>query len=262
MLPKEEWLHLAKRLAIGQKQRVFHRREKRPNMVVANDHDKYWCYCQRCKEGAVLLKEHVKFNEGASPEATHSDLTLPNDMVPVLGDEALERAVGAFLASKCMDFWYLKPGDLFYSKSRKRLIVRTASGSYFGRDITGAAMQKWLTYNNEDYVGVKKTGTFRAYVVEDLFSYYKVVKCLSDEHVSVYCSLGTGMTRSLMLELLQYQSVTFFYDGDSAGYDGSAKNCTRLQVFGPKTKAACAPAGKDPKDMTISEIRDHYSRNL
>jgi hypothetical protein len=231
-------------------------------MIVANEHDKYWCYCQRCKEGAVLLKEHVRFNEGLSPEATRSDLTMPQDMRPVLGDEALERAIGSFLASKHMDFWYMNVGDLFYSASRKRLIVRTAKGSYFGRDITGAAMQKWITYNNEDFVGAKKTATFRAYVVEDLFSYYKVLKSLSDEHVSVYCSLGTGMSRSLMLELLPYQSVTFFYDGDAAGYTGSQKNCVRLQVFGPKTKAACAPAGKDPKDMTISEIRDHYSRNL
>ena len=61
MLPEQDWLDKAKRLAIGMRVRVRHRHESRPNMVIANEKDKFWAYCQKCKEGAVVQKEHVLF---------------------------------------------------------------------------------------------------------------------------------------------------------------------------------------------------------
>lgn len=260
MIPKEEWLPKAKRLAIGQKLRVRHLREKRANLIIANENDKYWCYCQRCKDGSVQLKEHVRFQEGVSPEAHRSDLTLPQDMRPVLGEEMLENAIGAFLAGKSMDFMYVPADTLKYSASRKRLMVQV-QGKWFGRDITGSAAQKWLSYNGAHFVGERfKTNMLvagTAIVVEDLFSYFKVKHCLTLTKYSVYCSLGTGMHGTLMQELIKFPRVLFFYDGDSAGYDGAEKNARRLKVFGPSTAALCAPPGLDPKDMTQEAIIKH-----
>lgn len=260
MLQRDVWLRTAKSLAVGQTTRIYHNREKRPNLSVGNDVDKYWCYCYACKEGGVVRKEHVKINEGVSPEAHRSDLTLPQDMRPVLGEEMLENAIGAFLAGKCMDFLYVPADTLKYSASRKRLMVQV-QGKWFGRDITGSAAQKWLSYNGAHFVGERfKTSLLvagTAVVVEDLFSYFKVKHCLSFTKYSVYCSLGTGMHGALMQELIKFPRVLFFYDGDSAGYDGADKNSRRLKVFGPSTAALCAPLGLDPKDMTQEAITEH-----
>src|SRR5574337_1075011 len=57
MLPQHEWLPHAKALAVGMKNRITHRNERRPNLVVGNAHDRFWAYCQACREGAVLEKD-------------------------------------------------------------------------------------------------------------------------------------------------------------------------------------------------------------
>ena len=54
MLPRQDWLDQAKRLAVGMKIRVRHQRERRANMVISNDKDRWWAYCNACKEGGVV----------------------------------------------------------------------------------------------------------------------------------------------------------------------------------------------------------------
>ncbi len=268
MIPNEEWLPQAKRLSVGMKTRVYHKRERRPNLVIGHEVDKYWCYCQACKQGSVKLKEHVRLEDGYSPERTRSDLTLPQDMRPVLGDLVLENAIGAFLANKGMDFKYLPNlTQLMYSKSRKRLLLNTncdvGAPQWLGRDISGAAREKWLSYNNVRYMGTEAFMKGLAIVVEDPFSYFKVIHAVKGPGMpGVYCSLGTRMHRELMLELIQYHDVLFFYDGDKAGYDGAKVNAQRLSVFGPKCVLYCAPPGLDPKDMTLEHIREHVQHGL
>jgi hypothetical protein len=253
-LHKDDWLHIAKRLCVGARVRVQHGRERRQNMTVGHEGDHYWAYCQACKASGRVDKEHVRITDMKAPAESHS-LVLPDDMVKVLdADKAVQDAVGGFLASKNMDPQYLP--ELWFSRSRCRLLFMHGC-EWLGRDTTGASMQKWLTFNQSNHLH-HTWGTGLAVVVEDPFSYFKVRWALRDKPVyAVYSSLGTRMSDELMLLLLKSDHVTFFYDDDAAGHKGAATESHRLRALGVQAVARCATLGRDPKDMTIEEIRQH-----
>lgn len=190
MLHQHEWLHIAQRIPLHSKTRTYHGRERRPNLVIGNEPDKYWAYCQACKCGAVHEKEHVRLT-GESPEKHRSDLTIPNDLVDPRTSEALTAGVGAYLAGKGMDFKYLP--NVLYSASRRRILLLEHGQFWFGRDITDTAKQKWLSYSGAQFVQLS-TGHRYAVVTEDLFSAHKVehVRQQQDMPVDVLCALGTG----------------------------------------------------------------------
>ncbi|QQO90780.1 DNA primase [Pseudomonas phage Bertil] len=254
-LPDSEWLHLAKRLAVGTRTRVFHRREGRPNLVIGNEAGKWWAYCQSCKAGAVVEKDHVRITGGKAPESsTHLD--LPRDSTPILElDEFSRDAVLRLLASKCMDQVYLPP--LYFSEQRKRMLLDTGQG-WLGRDTTGASPQKWLTYDGSLYLGPDPVRESVAIVVEDPFSYYKVQWALRElPDVSVYCALGTVLRPVLRLALTQCESVVCFFDGDPPGIVGGKREAKALRGLGVRAIARPAPDGFDPKDLTIDAIRSY-----
>jgi len=258
-LTKDEWLHKAKALPIGGQRRVRHGNERRDNMTVGNEGDRWWAYCQACKVGGVEQKEHVRVTAQVAPKDSAS-LVLPHDMVHLLQAEtAVRDGVLGFLATKNMDALYLPP--LWFSPSRKRLLLQTQQG-WLGRDTTERSMQKWLTFTagttllGEHRGGVKET----AVVVEDPFSFFKVRWALQDHpDIVVFSSLGTRVSDALSMMLLGYRKVLFFYDGDSAGMSGASSESHRFRAFGAKSFNVCAPLGKDPKDMTIDEIREHIA---
>lgn len=251
MLNQKDWLPKAKRLAIGMQDRVYHLNEKRPNLVIGNAGDRYWAYCQACKEGGIERKEHVRLT-GFSPEAKRSDLSLPRDLVRILNMDEHERyPLLAFLASKGMDTVMLP--ELWYSCTRKRILMVTESG-WLGRDVSDHALEKWLTYNKAKYLSNQLKAT-KAVVVEDAFSYFKVRWATLDT-VAVYCALGTGIKDSLTMALLKHGEVIFMFDGDSAGWDGADKGSARLRGLGIRSYALCAPAGLDPKDLQAETIRN------
>lgn len=247
MIPEHEWLDQAKRLSIGMKLRVRHQHERRPNMIIGNSPDRWWCYCQACKEGAVVQKEHVIL--GVHEVAPPADLTFPPDLRLIHGTDA-ELPVLRFLARKCMDSTYLPP--LWYSASRKRMLLDTGHG-WMGRDITEKSPQKWITYNRQKLLGRAKQGA-AAIVVEDTFSWYKVQWALRNRPVPVLCALGTGIHDALVLELAQCNKVVWFFDGDEAGYKGADEGVRRMRAFGLPSTKVFPSAGKDPKDMQIHEI--------
>lgn len=251
MIRKEDWLLKAKSLCIGSSTRVFHGREHRPNLVIGNDIDKWWCYCQACKHGGVQQKEHVML--GTSPETKRSDLTLPRDLVRCgIGlDPVLDHGVGQFLASKGMDYSMLP--DLWYSCTRKRILIQTAEG-WLGRDITGNALEKWLTYNKQQFLW-KGRNSNTTVVVEDTFSFYKVLWAV--EQVNVMCALGTACKNSMLVQLLdtRQSTVIFLFDGDPAGHHGADAGAHRVRGFGIQGFSQCAPGGKDPKDLQAHELQ-------
>lgn len=273
-LPDSEWLHLAKRLGVGSTSRHYHRREGRPNLVVGNTAGKWWAYCQSCKAGGVVEKDHVKITGGKAPESsTHLD--LPRDMLPLLElDEFACDSVLHLLAQKSMDQMYLPP--LYFSEQRKRVLLDTGQG-WLGRDTTGHSPQKWLTYDGSLYLGshvqdtqasfpvvdmgnagaaVQRAPDSTAVVVEDPFSYYKVRWALRDvPEFTVYCALGTVVRPALRLALVPHTSVGLFFDGDSAGAVGARREARALRGLGVRAVARCAPEGFDPKDLTIEDIR-------
>lgn len=255
-LPDEEWLHLAKKLGVGSRSRHYHKREGRPNLVVGNEAGKWWAYCQSCKAGGVVEKDHVKITGGKAPESsTHLD--LPRDSTPILElDEFGRDAVLHLLAQKNMDQMYLPP--LYFSEQRKRMLLDTGQG-WLGRDTTGHSPQKWLTYDGSLYLGPESAGDgTTAVIVEDPFSYYKTMWSLRDTPgVKVYCALGTVVRPTLVRGLLQRPADrhVLFFDGDDAGEVGAKRESSKLRGLGLRAVSRCAPAGFDPKDLTVEQIR-------
>ena len=274
-IPTSDWLHLAKRLPVGGTTRVYYQRDTRPNLVIGNSTSKFWCYCQKRKQGGVVEKDHVKITGGTAP-ASSTHLDLPRDSLPILDlDEFCRDAVLRMLASKNMDQMYLPP--IYFSEQRKRMLINTGQG-WLGRDTTGHSPQKWLTYDGSLYLGnhlqdtqpplsmvdmgdagttAQQPAKRTAVVVEDPFSYYKVLWALRDmPDFAVYCGLGTVLRPSLRLHLLKHSSrVVCFFDGDNAGVSGGVREASAMRGLGHPAIARPAPTGYDPKDLSIEDIR-------
>lgn len=259
-LPRGEWLHLARGLAIGSSQRYPHPgdRTQRPNLIVSNHHDRWGAYCVSCKRGGVLFKEHVR------PAYVHptvsADLSIPTDLIQIAAPgtpEFVNNTVGRYLALKGMDLHHF-PGAVWYSESRGRILVHEDGAGWLGRDITDKSNQKWLTYNRATQLGTVHPGD-SVVICEDPFSYFKLQWAVGHVH-KIVCSLGTRPAASLMLELVQAMSVLVFYDGDIAGYTGAKALERRLKPYGVPAVAACAPQDKDPKDMGSQQIHQHLGR--
>lgn len=255
MLPEHEWLPQAQRLAVGMRMRVRHRREGRANMTIANERDRWWCYCQRCKEGGVVLKDHVLLTA-----PTHAvgavELTMPTDVLPVMRSE-FEEAVGRFLATKNMMFPYLP--DLYFSQRARRLLLQDERGCWHGRDFTGKSDRKWLNYHGAKFVGIPGPVTI---LTEDLFSKFKIEFAIrSAAHpgvplgTSVCCTLGSGIHDAAVLALKSCSHLVWAYDADKAGDDGYMQAQFRMRPFGLTQSRARPPEGLDPKDMDCESIR-------
>lgn len=268
-LPNDEWLLLAKGTAVGQKRRARHRSEGRENLVVGNEPDRWFAYCQSCRRGAVEMKSHVMI--GGHAPSLSTDLSLPTDARAIRSLQQYEiDALTLLLARKSMDWMFFDGALIEWSASRQRLLVHTPSG-VMGRDTTERSPQKWLTYNRQHYIAAQADRLATTYVVlvEDTFSYYKVAHALDRSGIAcdVICTLGTSIHGSLMLWLLQHaERVWSFYDGDSAGWKGALANAKRLRAVGLQgpgdVLSACAPLTKDPKDMDLGAITAHVAALL
>lgn len=248
MLHEHEWLEQAKRLSVGMRMRVRHGRERRLNMTVANERDRWWCYCQACKQGGVLMKEHVLLT--AAP-IVEQELTLPTDLKPVLRSD-YEDTVGRFLASKGMMFPYLP--KLWFSQRARRLCLQDDSGGWHGRDMTDKSNAKWLHYNKAHIIGTVGDTTI---ITEDIFSMYKVRFALGDcPEVGTASTLGAGCSTTAALALKNCTTLVWAYDGDSAGDAGFKSASKRMRVLVPRQIRARPPEGLDPKDMYCADIRE------
>lgn len=269
LLINEVWLPQAKRLGVGMQGRGRHRgcssNSDRENLTYKHLADRYVAYCQACRQPGIHTKEHVAF--GYVAPAMSNLLTKPTDVFQIHTLEAHERAnIADFLATKHMDLIFFD-GVTAFSPSRKRFLVYDHRGQLMGRDTTGRAHSKWLTYDGQHYIEPKewRQGS-PALLVEDAFSMYKVRWALrgTGMDVAVYCSLGTRMHANLFLTLIErHKEVVSFYDGDQAGYNGCNANDRELSALGiartPTLTGVryCATEGLDPKDMTIEAIRNH-----
>lgn len=253
MLPEQDWLPQAKRLAIGMRTRIKHRQETRSNLVIANERDKWWAYCQRCHSGGVVEKEHVRLTDALiTPDVS---LVFPQDSMAVRNSE-YEENIERFLLSKNMASEYLPP--MRFSPSRKRLLV-PCWDEWHGRDVTGKSPSKWLNYMNSQVVG--RTEVRCTVVVEDLFSMYKTQWALrGTEGVGVLCALGTQDKPELIRRLMEVERTIWFFDADRAGDDGAQRGQLRLRAFGHKQVRLRPPEGKDPKDMDCETIRQEVLR--
>lgn len=266
VIPTAEWLDKAKRLAVGMHIRVQHLNERRHNMVIAHESDRYWCYCQACKDGSVVVKEHVKLLDAPPESSECKNKSLPTDLVLAMHPDYRDQ-VGHFLARKHMDFSFFDGAALYLSPSRKRLVIRDPlSNTWVGRDLTDRSMAKWLVFDGEyrsdsdaTYLGdtLPPSGTV-AVVVEDALSYFKVKHALDPvSTANVYCALGTTVHDKLALTLRGASVVIIMFDGDTAGYRGAMLGALKLRGLGLKVYQYCAPQGLDPKDMQLRDIVEH-----
>jgi hypothetical protein len=220
-------------------------------MTVANEQGHWWAYCQACKKGARLTKEHVLLS--TVPEHRSESLSVPTDRVQVLGS-VYEAAVGAFLASKRMMYPYLP--ELFISPRTKRLLMQEGA-DWHGRDMLGRSAAKWMHYGSPGISGIPKDTTI---VTEDIFSMFKVRYALrdllsADHDLAVVCSLGAGVGDKAVLALRNCHRIVWAYDADGAGDEGARNSSVRMSPFVRKQNRARPPDGLDPKDMTSEEIR-------
>lgn len=266
-LPNEDWLHLAKGTGVGSQRRVRHRNERDAAMIVGNQPDRWWAYCQRCKCGSIEMKSHVMV--GMAPPKESMSLVHPTDGCAISSLPTHEQqALTLLLAKKSMDWLYFEGTPVTWSRSRQRLLLHTRSG-LMGRDTTERSEQKWLTYDRQHYIAATDTSA-NVVCVEDCFSLLKVRYAIRAAQLdcATVCTLGTAIHDSLFLHLLRTaKRVWSFYDGDAAGWKGSLANARRLQaagLYGGGSNAIsdCAPRDLDPKDMNLSDIAQHVQRLL
>lgn len=250
MILHEHWLAQAKAMPVGMRRRILHLNERRPNLVVGNDVDKWWCYCHACHEGGIVEKSHVLLQDVqmARPD---SDVSLPRDITPIHRTE-FEVPIARFLAEKNMAFPYLP--ELHYSGSRNRLMMLVQE-KWHGRDLTGRSPQKWMNYNDAEYVGNFGRQTV---VVEDLFSMFKVKWALREFHkFNAVCALGTAAKVGMFAAMATAGTgaVDWMFDADPAGDAGAAMCMLRAKPLGVQQRRVRPPDGLDPKDLTCAQIR-------
>lgn len=248
MLPEQDWLPQARRLAVGMTMRFRHRNEGRANMTVGNAPDRWWAYCNRCKEGGVITKEHVLLN--VAPVAAR-ELTRPTDIVPAPDSEYSTWLMHKVMA-KGMDPAWLPP--LYHSLSAGRLLLRDDAGCWHGRDVTEKSGAKWLNYDHAKFVGTPGPTTV---ITEDLYSMYKIRHAMKfyNAPLRTCCTLGAGLHDAAVLALKSCETIVWAYDGDAAGDYGFRQGVQRMRPFGIKHRRARPPEGKDPKDMHIDNLR-------
>lgn len=255
-LPEHEWLAQAKRLAVGMHIRVQHRRESRQNLIIGNESDRYWAYCQKCKEGGVVLKEHARLTEYI-PEC--DSLERPKDLVQVRGSD-FEVPVARFLASKNMANVYLP--ELYISQSTRRLLIDSSgNGAWHGRDLSGKSKSKWLNYTGQPVFRLFGSDVGRCVVVvEDLFSAFKLHWACPQ--IDVLCALGTGIKDTVAQSCMHDQHIIWMFDNDPAGERGAEQGVRRMRAFGMRQDVIHPSPGCDPKDMPCEWLRKSVQEKL
>lgn len=253
-LLEHEWLSHAKALPQGQTRRILHLRERRPNLIVGHEADRWWAYCQACKQGGVVQKTHVRLTGVQAPRRS-SDLDWPRDATLLTRCDAVTQLrIFEFLLQRGIDPNML-PALAEYSEERKRLLLKI-DGAWLGRDLTGNSPQKWVTYNSAVHVLPEPTHATLV-LTEDTFSMIKVRWALRSQRLELDagCTLGTRVHDKTMLPILgKYSRVLFFYDGDGPGETGAMHEAQRIRAFGLYSQVIPTPRGYDPKDLNVEDI--------
>ena len=252
MLPPNEWLADAKRLAINGIARVYHGAERRPNMVVRNLPDKYTVYCHHCHEGGVVKKEMVKLS-APTPDVKRNSrdpgLLLPINLdVPV--PNVPYKDIIKFLHEKHMSLDIITPLDPYWSNQDQRIVFRTPDQT-IGRDLWGKSKAKWYSYTRQAlYCRASPSELTDKVVVltEDFFSAIKGQHYAPD-HVVCVAMLGTTLHNDLAVALTTSKSVIVSLDNDAAGIKGAAEVRQKLELLGvPNQVYLPHELGLDPKD--------------
>lgn len=252
MLPSADWLHLAERLAVGASARVQHHCGAGAPLVVYNNTTGYSAWCHRCQLGGFRSKEYVRYSP-VQQESLRS--TLPWDAVPFLdAGQAVQATAYRFFVGKGLDPNMLPVQNMLWCARTYRVIFKHPQGAS-GRVLQEGVHPKWVEYYCNGAVGAyAEFGDPSASTVvltEDILSAIKYAYACSCRAVAL---LGTKLDPSLQVR--QGATVWIALDGDAAGAKGAACTRRRLEFRGIKSHVVQIPEGKDPKDLTIRELRE------
>lgn len=266
MIPREEWLHHAKRLAVGAKRRVNHGCGRTASLDVYNSGDCWSCWCFRCHDGGRVVKEHQTLI--VRQEDTSRVHPVPATALHISQVSAYEqRQIWDLLIRKGCPPGIIPEEMLWYDKTTRRILVRQGRIA-LGRALNEQQFPKWMGYSDTGrmpplfwtrYPDVEPMGP--VILVEDSLSALKVAKAVQhyapESSVSVAAVLGTVLTVS-SLRMVAGRDVLCMFDGDEAGKVGSEVLKKRLAVFGGRF-IDIRPEKGDPKDLSLEEIWERLS---
>lgn len=261
----DNWLQIAKELAIGQKIRIQHCNSNETR-IVNHDIKGYSWYCFRCKETGFVPAKERTINE----LVTYKKLKLAQEQLSRGGVVRLPKDFTPELPKHAM-LWFLKYGisdevikkfNIGYSPKLDRIILPIYSGDELValqmRAANPADKPKYLNVSghkthaalfeagDKDYQGIK---TKTVYIVEDILSAIKLGKIHNT--VSI---LGTNMTNERAMKIKnRYSDVVLWLDGDTAGRKGLRDAIIQMKLFG--LKVFKIQTEKDPKEYSLEEIR-------
>lgn len=249
-LHPDEWLKQAKSLPIGRSKRTYHGAEKRPNLVVHNHEDRWSCYCHRCHEGGVVMKEFVKVGTVSTKLVAESPNLIPDDAraIASVSHTDLSKIV-CFLHDKHMHLDMLQAYKLHYSKVRDRLLFYCPD-QVVGRYLGSHSTAKWMTYNStRSYVRTSTVPIEGNVVVlcEDVLSAIKAARYLPT--CCVVALMGTTIQNDLLKDLLSAEQVLLLLDNDKAGRDGSVLAIRAFRLLNILYSVMWCTEECDPKDM-------------
>lgn len=256
-LPRAEWLHLAQRLAVGQKRRFRHGSERTAALDVWNQEDRWSAYCHRCGTSGVVFKEHQRVRRTVVDADRISP--VPADALPLSEAWSIERQTAwALLVQKGCPPGVIPEEILYWSRQARRVLLKCGPVA-LGRAVDPNRMPKWLPYgdwNGLPMVWTTRRGAGAMVLVEDALSGYKVAKSIDtyapESSVCVVATLGTKVT-SRFLPYCMNRTVVCMYDGDRAGERGYTGVRQRLAPWGQPVLNH-APEVGDPKNMSLSAI--------
>ncbi|BAS69525.1 putative DNA primase [Pectobacterium phage PPWS1] len=258
MIPREDWLHHAKRLAVGQKRRVNHGCGRTASLDVYNNDECWSCWCFRCHEGGRVHKEHQSIR--VMREDTSRIGPVPATALHISQVSAYEqRQIWDLLIRKGCPPGIIPEEMLWYDKTTRRVLVRQGLRA-LGRALSAQQQPKWLMFGewwNQPRIWMTRYRDAGPMVlVEDALSSYKVAKAIEhyapESSLSVAAVLGTVLT-SASLPLVAGRDVLCMFDGDKPGALGSIELRKRLSVFGGRFQDIRPDVG-DPKDMELEAV--------
>ena len=278
MLAYNEWLDSAMLVPMGQKRRRDHTCGPGSTLLLSHDDKGHSAYCFRCNEGGFKehgmrtldqLKAAQEARDYAISNAGEGRLELPGDFTQDIGIHGR--------------LWYYRAGitdgiarlyGFGWSDSQSRVILPVRSrgdGNLLavqGRAVREGQQPKYLNIKASNRGGVgffsdpRTIGYYsrglraedqdapgtRIVIAEDILSAIRI-----GMSIQACCLLGTKLDDQLAAQLTEWDTVTFFLDGDKAGVKGRLQGMRTLKLMHPgqinyiETRA-------DPKNLSQEEI--------
>lgn len=251
------WLEIAKGLAVGSKVRVSNplNPNSRNSLDIYNSIDSYSCWDFRHNKGDRVEKEFIFETEVLDYS---KPIPLPNNIPYDLLEPYQKQYVDRFLVSKGITPHMLNKlnKQLLYASKVGRLLVecKTLDSSYFiGRDLSGKSSAKWLSYREhpKQCYDINLTSNYdKLILTEDSLSALKVSFATG---LTTLALSGTMLKDEVALICSDYSQAIVWLDGDEAGQNGTTKVVKDLRSI--TDVSSINVQGKDPKDLTIQEIR-------